>query len=115
MELPDEQAILRPDRGTADMLVIIQVLVGNVMGIRGQALVTFNDYSKAFDSMSHVQLFGIMFEMGFPEHIVALLQSLHVDQTAVIRWNGSTTDTFPIGKGVRQGCILSLHLFSPYT
>ena len=56
-----------------------------------------------------------MLELGFPEHIVALLQSLYIDQTAVIRWNGSTTETFPIGKGVRQGCILFPHLFSLYT
>ena len=83
------------------------------MGIGDHALVTFIDYSKAFDSISHVQLFDIM--LGFPEHIVALLLSLYVDQTAVIRWNGSTTDTFPIGKGVRQGCILYPHLFSLYT
>ena len=56
-----------------------------------------------------------MLELGFPEHIVALLQSLYIDQTAVIRWNGSTTETFPIGKGVRQGCMLSPHLLSIYT
>ena len=40
-----------------DMLVIIQVLIENVMGIGGQSLVTFIDYSKAFDSISHVHLF----------------------------------------------------------
>ena len=85
------------------------------MSPNSQALITFIDYSKAFDSISHVQLFDIMLELGFPEHIVALLQSLYIDQTAVIRWNGSTTETFPIGKGVRQGCILSPHLFSLYT
>ena len=38
------------------MLVIIQVLIEKVMGIGGQALVTFIDYSKAFDSISHAQL-----------------------------------------------------------
>ena len=97
------------------MLVIIQVLIEKVIGIGGQALVTFIDYSKAFDSIGHEQLFDIMLGLGFPEHIVALLQSLYIDQTAVIRWNGSTTETFPIGKGVRQGCILSPHLFSLYT
>ena len=60
--------------------------------------------------------FLILFsELGFPEHIVALLQSLYIDQTAVIRWNGSTTDTFPIGKGVRHGWILSPHPSSLYT
>ena len=56
MELPDEQAGFRPGRSTAYMLVIIQVLVGKVMGIGGQALITFINYSKAFDSISHVQL-----------------------------------------------------------
>ena len=85
MELPDEQAGFRPGRGrpTADMMVIIQVLIEKVMGIGCQALVTFIDYSKAFDSISHVQLFYIMLELGFPKHIVALLQSLYIDQTAV--------------------------------
>ena len=68
MELPDEQAGFRPGRSTADMLVIIQVLIEKVMGIGGQALITFIDYSKAFDSISHVQLFDIMLELGFPEH-----------------------------------------------
>ena len=92
MELPDEQAGFRPGRGTADMLVIIQVLIEKVMGIGAQALVTFIDYSKAFDSISHGQRFDIMLELGYPEHIVVLLQ--YIDQTAVIRWNGSTTETF---------------------
>ena len=53
-----------------------------------------------------------MLKLGFPQYIVALLKSLHIDQMAVIRWNGSTTDTFPIGKGVRQSC---LPIFSLYT
>ena len=51
------------------MLVIIQVLIENVMGIGGQALITFNDYSKALDSISHVELFDIMLELRFPEQI----------------------------------------------
>ena len=62
-----------------------------------------------------VHIFDIMLELEFPEHIVALLQSLYIDQTAVIRWNGSTTETFTIGKGVRQGFILSPYFFSLYT
>ena len=70
------------------MLITISVLIEIVMGTGGQALVTFIYYSKAFDSISHVQLFDIMLELGFPEHIVELLQSLYnIDQTAIIRWN----------------------------
>ena len=53
---------------------MIQVLIEKVMGIGGQSLVTFIDYSKAFYSISHVQRFDIMLERGLPEHIVPLLQ-----------------------------------------
>ena len=84
------------------------------MDIGSQALVTFIGYSKAFDSISHVQLFDIMLELAFPEYIMTLFQLLYIDQTAVIRWTGSTTDTFPIGS-LRQGCTLSPHIFSLYT
>ena len=65
MELPDEQAGFRPGRGTADMLDIIQVLIEKVMGIGGQALITFIDYSKAFDSISHVQLLTLCLNSDF--------------------------------------------------
>ena len=81
----------------------------------GQAFVVFIDYSKAFDSISQTQLFDILSEMDFPKHLVSLLEALYIDQLAVIRWNGSHTNAFNIAKGVRQGCILSPHLFSLYT
>ena len=53
--------------------------------------------------------------MGFPKHLVVLLQRLYTDQLATIRWNNQHCDLFPIKKGVRQECILSPHLFSIYT
>ena len=75
----------------------------------------FIDYSKAFDSVCHSQLFDALLEMGFPKHLVTLLQSLYVNQRAIIRWNGEHTSEFEIGKGARQGCIVSPHLFVTYT
>ena len=56
-----------------------------------------------------------MSKMGFSKHLVSLIQALYQDQEAVIRWNNERTETFNIHKGVRQGCILSPHLFSVYT
>lgn len=53
--------------------------------------------------------------MGFPLHLIALIQSLYRDQSANIRWNSDHSEPFSIEKGVRQGCILSPHLFSAYT
>ena len=55
--------------------------------------------------------------MGFPKHIeiVALLEALYNDQSAVIRWNGRHSSAFKIERGVRQGCIISPHLINLYT
>ena len=52
--------------------------------------------------------------MGIPEHLTYLLRNLYAGQEATIRTGHGTTDWFQIGKGVRQGCILSPCLFSLY-
>ena len=52
--------------------------------------------------------------MGFPKHLVTLLQSLYVNQRAILRWNGEHTSEFEIVKGARQGCIVSPHLLVTY-
>ena len=52
--------------------------------------------------------------MGIPDHLTCLLRNLYEGQEAVVRTGHGTTDWFQIGKGVRQGCILSPCLFNLY-
>ena len=52
--------------------------------------------------------------MGIPDHLTCLLRNLYAGQEATVRTGHGTTDWFPIGKGVRQGCILSHCLFNFY-
>ena len=52
--------------------------------------------------------------MGIPDHLTCLLRNLYVGQEATVRTGHGTTDWFQIGKGVRQGCILSACLFNLY-
>ena len=52
--------------------------------------------------------------MGVPEHLTYLLRNLYTSQEATVRTGRGTTDWFQIGKGVRQGCILSPCLFNLY-
>ena len=53
-------------------------------------------------------------EMGIPDHLTCLLRNLYPGQEATVRTGHETTDWFQIGKGVRQGCILSPCLFNLY-
>ena len=52
--------------------------------------------------------------MGIPDHPAFLLRKLYAGQEATIRTGQGTTDWFQIGKGERQGCILSPCLFNLY-
>ena len=52
--------------------------------------------------------------MGIPDHLTCLFRNLYAGQEATVRTGHGTTDWFQIGKGVRQGCILSPCLFNLY-
>ena len=74
----------------------------------------FIDYAKAFDCVDHNKLWKILKEIGIPDHLICLLRNLYAGQEARVRTGHGTTDWFQIGKGVRQGCILSPCLFNLY-
>ena len=65
--------------------------------------------------MDHNKLWKILSkEMVIPDHLTCLLSNLYSGQEATVRTGHGTTDWFQIGKGVRQGCILSPCLFNLY-
>ena len=74
----------------------------------------FIDYAKAFDCMDHNKLWKVLKEMGIPDHLTCLLRHLYAGQEAIVRTGRGTTEWFQIGKGVRQGYILSPCLFNLY-
>ena len=65
-------------------------------------------------TVDHKKLWKILKEMGIPDHLTCLLRNLYAGQEATVRIGHGTTDWFQIGKGVRQGCILSPCLFNFY-
>ena len=74
----------------------------------------FIDYAKAFACVDHNKLWKILKEMGILDHLTCLLRNLYAGQEATVRTGHGITDWFQIGKGVRQGCILSPCLFNFY-
>ena len=72
------------------------------------------DYAKVFDCVDNNKLWKILKEMRIPDHLTCLLRNLYAGQEATVRTGHGTTDWFQIGKGVRQGYILSPCLFNLY-
>ena len=72
----------------------------------------FIDYAKAFDYVDHNKLWKILKEMKISDHLTCLLRNLYAGQEATVRTGHGMTGWFQIGKGVRQGCILSPCLFN---
>ena len=66
----------------------------------------------AFDCVDHDKLWKILKEMGIPDHLTCLLRNLYAGQEATVRSGHGTRDWFQIGKGLRQGSILSPCLFN---
>ena len=62
----------------------------------------------------HNKSWKILKEMGIPDHLTCLFRNLYAGQEATVRTGHGTTDWLQIGKGVRQGCILSSCLFNLY-
>ena len=113
-ELPDVQAGFRKGRGTRDQIANIHWIREKAREFQKDIYFCFIDYAKAFDCVDHNKLWKILKEMGIPDHLTCLLRNLYAGQEATVRTGHETTDWFQIGKGVRQGYILSPCLFNLY-
>jgi len=94
------------------MLANISWIMEKVREFQKNIYFCFIDYAKAFDCVDHNKLWTILKEMGILDHLTCLLRNLYAGQEATARTGHGTTDWFQIGKGVRQGCILSPYLFN---
>ena len=111
-ELPDVQSVQadsRKGRGIRNQTANICWIMEKAREFQKNVYFCFLDYAKSFDCVDHNKLWKILKEMGMPDHLTCLLRHLYGGQEATVQTGHGTTDWFQIGKGVRQGCILSLN------
>ena len=113
-ELPDVQAGYRKGRGTRDQIANIQWIIKKARESQKKtslsALLTMPKPLTVWITTN----WKILKEMGIPDHLICLVRNLYVGQEATVRTGHGTMDCFQIGKGVRQGCIVSPCLFNLY-
>ena len=106
------QAGCRKGKGTKDQIANICWIIEKESEFCKHIYFYFIDYTKAFDCVDHSKVWTILKEMRIPDHLTCLLRNLYAGQEATARTGHGTTDWFQIGKGVDQGCILSICLFN---
>ena len=113
-ELPDVHIVFRKGRGTRDQIANIRWIIEKAREFQKSTYFCSIDHANTFDCVDDNKLWKILQQMGIPDHLTCLLRNLYAGQEATVRTGHGTTDWFQIGKGVRQGCILSLCLFNLY-
>ena len=75
-------------------------------------VVLFLDFHKAFDSVSHSFMIQLLKHLNISPMILSWVQLIYHEALAMARHAGWFTQEFKISQGVRQGCLLSYHLFN---
>ena len=112
-EISDVQAVFRKGREICDQIANIHWIVEKAREFQKNIYFCFIDHAKALlcGSQYTVENSG---RDGNTSHLTCLLRNLYAGPEATVRTGHGTTDWFQIGKGVRQGCILSPCLFNLY-
>ena len=69
------------------------------------------DQEKAFDRVSRSYMLDTLTAFGFNENFLKWIKLLYNDISSSVIVNNHISDTFPIKRGVRQGCSLSMPLY----
>ena len=112
-ECPHVHAVFRKGRGTRDQIATSIGFIKKARVFQKNIYFCFIDYAKAFDYVDHNKLWKILKD-GNTRPPFLPLRNLYAGQEATVKTEHGTTDWLQIGKGVRQGCILSPCLFNLY-
>ena len=110
--LPDTQAVFRPARGCRDNVCVLKWFTQMILREGRQAVITFIDYSAAFDTESQMFLDEALAEAGVGAKVCRIVQAIFAAATEVVRLrqpDGTMTlsEPFNIARGVLQGDIFS--------
>ena len=104
------------DKRTRNAIVVLRIMSEREQLRSKRTLYACSiDYSKAFDTVRHEPLIDLLKAIDVDSHEVQLLTNLYWIQKAAVRHNGEISEWMRIKQCVRQGCVVSAHLFAVYT
>ena len=110
----DNQFGFKRSHGTDQCIYALKEIANLYTSRKGCIFTCFLDASKAFDRINHSVLFEKLYNRGVPGYLIRILMFWYQNQTMCVKWGSTLSETFTVTNGVRQGGILSPHLFNVY-
>jgi len=110
----DSQFGFRKEVGTRDAIGVTRMLCERSLDVGQDVYVCFVDFEKAFDRVDWVKMMEILRIIGVDWRDRRLIMELYMSHEIMVRLNGEHTEETLIGRGVRQGCLMSPILFCLY-
>ena len=114
-DVSELQMGFRDGLGTREALFALSVLLQKCRDQQREVYLCFIDYTKAFDCVDHTTLLELLQRKGVDAQDLKIVQNLYEQQVASVKLENTETSIVPIGRGVRQGCVLSPMLFNMYS
>lgn len=102
----------KKQQGCTNALFMFQEIV-HYFNERGSTIFGASlDFKKAFDRVNHCKLLALLIRKKFPKFLIMILMCWYSKLEAVVRWQGTFSNSFGVKSGVRQGSTLSPMLFN---
>ena len=83
--------------------VVLTEIMAEAKDCKEELHITFMDTSKAFDVVSHIGMLNALHEQGISDNTWHLFDSLYDETKSIVKWDGTTSDAFEEGQGIKQG------------
>lgn len=114
-KLKESQGGFRAGRGTIDQIFVLNSLIDNRLSEKGGRLyIAFVDFKAAFDKVDREIMLEKIWKKGIRGKSFGLIEKIYGKTTCAIKTREGESKEFEIGKGVRQGCVMSPMLFAIY-
>ena len=107
---PDQNGFQKGRSATSHILALHRI-VDELKTHDMEAILTFIDFRKAFDSIDRGRMFQILIAYGIPPDIVAAISVMYENTSASVITPEGKTEQFAIDTGVLQGDTLAPFLF----
>ena len=110
----DRQFGFKQNHSTDMCIFALKETVSYYRSLNTPVFACFMDIKSAFDRVSHGKLFQKLLYRGAPYYIVAILKTWYDHQRLFVVWGSCISSSFGMSNGIRQGSLISPHLFNIY-